>query len=127
MQNWRWLIQQLLTETPWNLVLVGGEAEGAQLKQLVPAGEARVRLLQSRPLVEVAGALSGTRAFVGHDSGITHLAAALGLPGLALWGVTNEAIWRPRSERFRVLRSPGGIAAITVDKVFGELRSMISG
>jgi heptosyltransferase-2 len=120
--NWRWLLSQVLTETDWNLVLIGGEAEGERLQRLLPQPNMRVTVLQSRPLTEVATTLAGADLFVGHDSGISHLAAAIGLPGVALWAHTNETVWRPRSEKFHLLRSPAGLHGISVDTVLSALR-----
>jgi heptosyltransferase-2 len=120
--NWRWLVTQLLAETDWKLVLIGGEAEGARLQRLLPQPNPRVTVLQNRPLTEVATALAGADLFVGHDSGISHLAAAIGLPGVALWAHTNETVWRPRSDKFRLLRSPAGLHGISVDTVLNALR-----
>ena len=37
---------------------------------------------------------------VGNDSGITHLAAALGAPVIALYGPTDPAVWGPRGKKF---------------------------
>jgi len=68
-------------------------------------------------LTELARRLQPSVGFIGHDSGITHLAAALDLAGLVLWGDTNQAVWRPRSERMIVLpqfRGPGGISVEAV-------------
>jgi heptosyltransferase III len=120
--RWRQLLGHLTRETSWRLLLVGGEAEGTRLERLaacVPAD--RLLLARSLPLADLASQLAGCSAFVGHDSGITHLAAAVGLPGLALWGTTNETIWRPRSDRLTVLRAPGGLAGLTVERVAAEL------
>ena len=50
-------------------------------------------------LGELADWLAGARLFVGNDSGITHLAAAVGTPTLALFGPTDPAIWAPRGAR----------------------------
>ena len=50
-------------------------------------------------LGELADWLAGVRLFVGNDSGITHLAAAVGTPTLALFGPTDPAIWAPRGAR----------------------------
>ena len=50
-------------------------------------------------LGELADWLAGARLFVGNDSGITHLAAAVGTPTLALFGPTDPAIWAPRGSR----------------------------
>lgn len=53
-------------------------------------------------LYELACWLASARLYVGNDSGITHLAAAVGTPVLALFGPTDPAIWAPRGEHVRV-------------------------
>jgi len=53
-------------------------------------------------LYELARWLAGARLYVGNDSGITHLAAAVGTPVLALFGPSDPAIWAPRGENVRV-------------------------
>ncbi len=122
--NWRRLLQQLLAETPWHLLLIGGEAEAQRIHHLAPE-HPRVTSLVNRPLPEVAAALAGASGFAGHDSGIAHLAAAVGLPGVALWGPSNPTLWSPRSPRFRILQRPGGLGAIPVESVLSELRTLL--
>lgn len=120
--HWAQLIEQLVQHSSFDLLLVGGEAEGDRLQRLCPsAAPERVSLLRSRPLVEVANRLAGCEFFVGHDSGISHLAAAIGLPGLVLWGETNPVVWRPRSERFEILTSTAGLSGITPGEVFARI------
>lgn len=48
--------------------------------------------------------LKGARLYVGNDSGITHLAAAAGVPTLALFGPSSPETWEPRGENVTVLR-----------------------
>ena len=48
--------------------------------------------------------LSQARLYIGNDSGITHLAAAVGTPVLALFGPTDPAVWAPRGPHVRVAR-----------------------
>ena len=83
---------------------------------------ARVRVAQSLPLADLARVLSGCHGFIGHDSGISHLAAALGLPAIILWGETAEAIWRPPAEQVIVLRHPAGLDHLPVDEVFERIQ-----
>ncbi|HFC97586.1 MAG TPA: hypothetical protein ENJ40_03885 [Thermosulfurimonas dismutans] len=64
---------------------------------------------QSRSLEEALEVLSGAMALVGNDSGLTHLAAALGLPVLALFGPTDPVLWAPFGERVRVLYPWSGL------------------
>jgi hypothetical protein len=120
--NWAELLRRLALATDWFMLLVGGEAEQRRVERLARLWPApRLEVAQGLPLVALAQRLARCRAFVGHDSGITHLAAALGLPGLALWGETDETIWRPRSDTLAVLRNPGGLAALPVEEVLTRL------
>lgn len=55
-------------------------------------------------LGDLADWLSTASAYLGNDSGVTHLAAALGIPTVALFGPTNPEVWTPRGEHVTVLR-----------------------
>lgn len=125
--SWAELLQKLVFRTRLNLFLVGGEAEGDRLQRLAAAlPPLRTRVAQSLPLAELAGLLAGCNAFVGHDSGISHLAAALGLPSLLLWGVTDPEIWRPPSPRVATLSHPGGLAGLPVADVLAEILKLLA-
>jgi heptosyltransferase-3 len=130
-KNWpevRWadLLQHLAHSTDLKLLLVGGEAEGERLQRLAAALPVmRTRVAQSLPLTDLARLIQPGAAFIGHDSGISHLAAALGLPGIVLWGKTAEEIWRPPNERVVVLKHPGGIWMIPVEQVMGKLNGIL--
>jgi heptosyltransferase-2 len=116
--KWAELLQGLAVASEWHFLLIGGEAEGSRCERL--AGllpPQRVRLAQHLPVAELARAMNSCSAYIGHDSGVTHLAAALDLPGLVLWGPSNENVWRPMSERMRLLRHDGGLAALPVTMV----------
>ncbi len=54
-------------------------------------------------LYDLARWLAGARLYIGNDSGITHLAAAVGTPVVALFGPTDPAVWAPRGEHVRVV------------------------
>lgn len=61
-------------------------------------------MLQCESLVELAARLVTARFYAGNDSGITHLAAALGVPTVAIFGPTNPKVWAPRGALVRVMR-----------------------
>ena len=62
--------------------------------------------LHAERLDHVAALLARAPRFVGNDSGISHLAARLGAPTLALFGPSDPHAWRPRGDRVRVLHAP---------------------
>lgn len=123
--KWAGLLARLIEATDLRLLLIGGEAEGERLQHLASVlPPARREVLQSLPLAELAARLQPCAAFVGHDSGITHLAAALGLPALVLWADTVQEVWRPQGERVAILGDAAGIGSISVDRVLRELSQL---
>jgi len=124
--KWAGLIEQIIATTDWNLLLVGGEAEGERLQRLAAALlPARHAIAQHLPLPELAQRLRSCAAFVGHDSGITHLAAAVGLPCVVLWADTLEEIWRPQGEQLVVLKEIAGVRAISGETVLSTLQQLV--
>ena len=57
-------------------------------------------------LYELACWLAGARLYAGNDCGITHLAAAVGTPVIAMFGPTDPAVWAPRGPNVEVRRWP---------------------
>lgn len=124
--GWADLLVDLTSLTPYHLLVIGGEAEGEILQRLAAAlPPARVRVAQSLPLAELAWLLQSCCAYVGHDSGISHLAAALGVPTLLLWGESREQVWRPPGPNVVVLRHGQGLHKLPSTIVLEQLRSLL--
>jgi len=87
------------------VVWLAGPAEGELLPYLSPLATAQGQLLlANRPLARVARVLSRCRLYIGNDSGLTHLAAAVDKPEvLALFGPTDPRVWAPLGPRVRTL------------------------
>jgi ADP-heptose:LPS heptosyltransferase len=75
------------------------------------------RTLAGAPLEEIKALLSSASLFVGNDSGPAHMAAAFGLPAVAIFGASDPAIWGPWRTAAEVVASPGGIGSVTIDQV----------
>lgn len=56
--------------------------------------------------------LAGARGYIGNDSGISHLAAAVGVPVVALFRETNSAVWSPRPSHVRLVNDETAISAL---------------
>jgi ADP-heptose:LPS heptosyltransferase len=67
-----------------------------------------VKLLDGLRLEELAAILAGARLFVGNDSGITHLAALVGAPTVAIFGPFDPAYWAPLGPRVAIV--DGGVS-----------------
>jgi heptosyltransferase III len=125
--NWIDLQKQLAAATACSFLLVGGEAESDKLTTMAAVlPPHRLEVAFGWPLAKLAARLADCTAFVGHDSGITHLAAALGLRSLALWAETPEAVWRPRGDHVRVLRHSAGLQALPVEIVVKTILELLN-
>jgi ADP-heptose:LPS heptosyltransferase len=88
--------------------------------------EAGVPVLKNLDLPTVAAIARGASAFVGNDSGASHLAAAVGASGVAIFGPTDPARWRPRgSGNITVLRREP-IDSIEVREVADALAKFVA-
>jgi heptosyltransferase-3 len=101
-----------------SILIIAGEADEARAARLESAWKsARVRLAKNLPLPRLGAVLERT-VFMGHDSGISHLAAAAGADCVLLFGQTDPAVWAPQGENVKVIRAPrGDINALEVATV----------
>jgi heptosyltransferase-3 len=91
-----------------SLVIVSGEADEERSRELQTIWRNdRVQLARNLPLPVLAAVLEHT-IFVGHDSGISHLAAAAGAKCILLFGPTDPDIWAPMNEKGEVIRAVSG-------------------
>ena len=92
----RWLENELAVK----LLVVHGEADDAaigRLTELLAPG--RATMVRGLKLTELAAVMERCALFLGNDSGVTHLAAAVGTPTVAFYGPASLWIWEPRPWR----------------------------
>jgi lipopolysaccharide heptosyltransferase III len=116
-ENWSRLGDVLLAKGN-RLIIIAGEADADRTQKLRSAWKGKpVQFAENLSLPHLA-ALFEHMLFVGHDSGISHIAAASGARCLLLFGWTDPAIWAPTNQNVTVLRAPKGkMADLTFDAV----------
>jgi len=130
-ENWRELLKFLVARGH-HVTVIEGEADTERTAQLLKGiSSPLLSVIRNKSLLEVAGAIQSARLFIGHDTGITHLAASLDVPTIALFGPSNPHLWAPRARHGRVLwknavwdpktSSPLQLAEISVDDNSPEL------
>ena len=102
---------------------MAGPADEAAAAAL--GGAPDVVLARSLPPRVLGTVLRDAGCYVGHDSGVSHLAAAFGAPVLALFGPTDPAVWAPVGRRVHVLRAPDQLLEdLSVDEVVARARAV---
>lgn len=102
------VIEQLWQQNR-SVLLLAGPADSERVHDVFqqlssPPTPEILKLLTNAPLMEVARQLQPCRCYLGNDSGITHLAAMLSIPTIAIFGPTDPAIWRPVGPFVKVLQ-----------------------
>ena len=106
LENWIELGHDLTGQN--RLVVVSGEADDQRTSRLKREwGDRGVQFAENLPLRQLAAVLEQS-IFVGHDSGISHLAAAAGARCVLLFGPTDPKVWAPAGENVTVLQPPDG-------------------
>lgn len=103
------LIRYLQKHFGSRVLIVLGPAEAPELQKTFEdmewdMGASAPILARGLSLLQLASVMKGCRAFVGNDSGVSHMAAALGLPTIAIFGPTDPKVWSPKGEKAGVVR-----------------------
>jgi heptosyltransferase-2 len=91
------------------ILIVAGEADQSAVQRIQKSFEHEdgVRFAHQLPLPQLTAVLSHC-TFIGHDSGISHLAAAAGARCVLLFGPTDPNVWAPQNENVTVVCAPNG-------------------
>jgi len=126
--NWTQLINGLRADFgTYGLLFVGAAEDGPRADALAahwpgPVVNACGKLSPR----ESGAAMAGAAAFAGHDSGPLHLASAMNVPCVALYGNYNRpAKWHPFGSHHRIIHNMAGVSAITVADVDTALRDVL--
>lgn len=86
---------EFLAEKGLRTVAISSRKEAATLRELVSAVNVPIRTFDDLSLPEITALASKARIFVGNDSGIAHIAAAVATPTVVIFGSSNRDHWRP--------------------------------
>lgn len=100
-EQYRALAKMLRREYDLPVLATGGAGQAGVCAAVVAGDAAGVSLAGKTSMEEFAALLAGAALFVGGDSGGAHVAAALGIPTLVIFGVTNPSRTRPIGRRVR--------------------------
>lgn len=131
-KQWPWdrfrqLIDRFIEQAGKPVVLIGGKAEAARLPRMLPLRPEVINLVGCLTLPQLAGLLQCAERLISNDSGPAHLAAAVGLPTIVLFGAAVEATgprrWGPWGSGHVVIER-SVITDITVEDVLEAIAQL---
>lgn len=126
----RWAVVARAERAAGRTVLVTGSAAEASLAEevAVTAGLSPASVLAGRTdLLGLAAVVGAAGRVLSADTGVAHLATALGTPSVVLFGPVSPAQWGPPPDRLHHLalwKGPDGLLDITVDDVLAALHRL---
>lgn len=109
LENFRAIADELANRG-YQVVMLLGPAELERWPGAVVAAiRSELAVIENADLTDVAAVLSCCCGYLGNDSGITHLAAALGTPTLAVFGPSNRTHWQPLGEQAHIAHGEIGL------------------
>ncbi|MFU8858676.1 MAG: glycosyltransferase family 9 protein [Deferrisomatales bacterium] len=113
---WAEVLEELQALLPAAVLLGPAEQERGDWESLVRAADA-VRTCAT--LGELLAVLPRARLLLGNDSGVSHLAAALGIPTVAAFGPSDPRLWKPLGSRVRIVQTGRACAPCSAGEPIG--------
>jgi len=73
---------------------------------LAPIEKTALKFHRPADSLELLTLLRSASAYIGNDSGVSHLSAWAGLPSVVIFGPTDPLRWAPRGRRVQVVQPP---------------------
>ena len=85
-------------------IIVEGPADHDAVERVLKVVSRKPPILRSLDLTTLAAILTQATVYLGHDSGVTHLAALLGVRTIAVFGPTDQHRWAPHGDHVMIVR-----------------------
>lgn len=119
-------LAELLVPEGVRALLIEGPQDGEVCQAVLASANMELPVARGLSVPALAAVLRRCAAYVGNDSGVSHLAALLGVPTLALFGPTDPAHWAPLGPRVHVLCAPdASLARLSAATVAASVRELL--
>lgn len=120
------LAKKLHSELGASIYLTEGSFDHEVVREFVQRADFPFVRIRNHDIRRVSAFLKSMNLVVSNDTGIMHLAAAVGTPTLALFGPTDPLQWAPIGDKHKfILGRHGDVNSIPVERVYSTLVSMV--
>ena len=104
-ENFAQLCDRIIEQVNCSIVFIGAQADSATVENVIASMKnVAHNFCGATTLKELGALLENMSMFISNDSGPAHLAAALGIETLVLFGPTSDVITGPRGKSVRILK-----------------------
>ncbi len=114
-------LARLISKVGYQPLLIEGPQDGAVCADVLTQAP-ETPIVRELALTTLATLLTHCSAYVGNDSGVSHLAGLLGVFSVVIFGPTDPTLWAPVGRMVHVVRAPGGeLAQLPMEQVWKTL------
>lgn len=121
------LANRLCSEFNALALITSGPMDDAATEEMIDGLKVGYEIIRNKPIRHVASVLAGIQLMVTNDTGIMHVAGAVGIPVISLFGPTDPQQWAPIGKQNRyIVGRDGNIDTISVDEVFAAASKVLT-
>jgi ADP-heptose:LPS heptosyltransferase len=126
LENYLELAERLKRDQDPCVLIFSGPAEGTAMREKVEdlvRGHKGMAHVADSDIATVAALLHSCDLYIGNDSGVTHLAAAMGSRVVVLFGASDPVLWRPVGPKVQVVAAvDGALSTIGIEEVYATVK-----
>jgi len=125
-KNFARLAEEVREKYGAEVILFWGLAEGDLCREFCRSVSFKPITMEPSSLVQLAACFSQCDAMVFNDTGVMHLAAAVGVPLVAIFGPTDPGEWMPIGKNCASIRGERGVTGnVSPEQVLRELQNLL--
>jgi hypothetical protein len=103
LRNWRALVEWLRLQSPFEVLLSVGPADRCLDGFAGAMRDLGIPVVEGLSPLRLSALISLCSLYIGSDSGVSHLAAAVGIPAIVIFGPTDPQVWAPRGRKVEIV------------------------
>lgn len=125
--NWERLIQQISNNYDAIFYFTGSSADDELIKSLSSRLEVPFTVIMNKSIPELAAAISKMDLFITNDTGVMHVAGAVDVKQISIFGPTNPENWKPIGNNKLVIKNGDIIDSVSVEQVYSMVEKLLGG
>lgn len=123
--NWEKLIKKISNNLEAHFYFTGSRADIELIEELTKKINVSYSLIINKSIPELAAAISKMDLFITNDTGVMHVAGAVDVKQISIFGPTNPENWKPLGKNKYALKNSDDINSVTEEQVYSLVNKLI--